>query len=139
MTLFVTVLHILVCVVLIVVVLLQRGKGAEMGAVLGGGGGSTVFGARGAGNFLSRLTTAAAVIFMCTSLVLAYFARESADSTLFEELPGAESQEGGAFEAVPAEEEAEAPAAGGFEEIPAESSPEPDAGAGNAEAGTGAE
>ena len=89
MTLFVTVLHVMVCLVLILVVLLQRGKGAEIGAVFGGGGGSTVFGSRGAGNFLTRLTTGSAVVFMVTSLTLAYFARQSAESTLFEEAPAA--------------------------------------------------
>ena len=60
MTLFLTVLHVLACLFLIVIVLLQRGKGAEMGAVFGGGAGATVFGSRGAGNFLTRMTTAAA-------------------------------------------------------------------------------
>lgn len=117
MTLFVTVLHILVCVVLIVVVLLQRGKGAEMGAILGGGGGNTVFGARGAGNFLTRLTTGAAVVFMFTSLILAYFARESADSTLFEEPPAvvapAGEDETGGFQETPSD----AATTGGFEEV----------------------
>lgn len=85
MTIFLTVLHVMVCLVLIVVVLLQRGKGAEIGAVFGGGAGSTVFGSRGAGNFLTKLTTGAAVIFMLTSLTLAYFAQEGSESTLFEE------------------------------------------------------
>jgi len=85
MTIFLTVLHVMVCVVLIVVVLLQRGKGAEIGAVFGGGAGSTVFGSRGAGNFLTKLTTGAAIIFMLTSLSLAYFAQEGSESTLFEE------------------------------------------------------
>ena len=85
MTIFLTVLHVVVCLVLIVVVLLQRGKGAEIGAVFGGGAGSTVFGSRGAGNFLTKLTTGAAVVFMLTSLSLAYFAQEGSQSTLFEE------------------------------------------------------
>jgi preprotein translocase subunit SecG len=85
MTIFLTVLHVMVCLVLIVVVLLQRGKGAEIGAVFGGGAGSTVFGSRGAGNFLTKLTTGAAVLFMLTSLTLAYFAQEGTESTLFEE------------------------------------------------------
>lgn len=70
MSLFLTVLHVMVCLVLIVVVLLQRGKGAEIGAVFGGGGSSTVFGSRGAGNFLTKLTTGSAVVFMVTSLAL---------------------------------------------------------------------
>ena len=68
MTLFLTVLHVLVCIVLILVVLLQRGKGSDIGAALGGGGGNTVFGARGAGNFLTKITTGAAITFMMTSL-----------------------------------------------------------------------
>ena len=54
MTIFLTVLHVMVCLFLIVVVLLQRGKGAEIGAVFGGGAGATIFGSRGAGNFLTR-------------------------------------------------------------------------------------
>ena len=72
MSVVVTVLHVIVCVFLIAVVLLQRGKGAQMGAVFGGGGGATMFGGRGAGNFLTKLTTGAAVVFMVTSLSLAY-------------------------------------------------------------------
>lgn len=144
MTIFVTVLHVLVCLILIVVVLLQRGKGAEVGAVFGGGGGSTVFGSRGAGNFLTRLTSGAAVIFMVTSLVLAYFANEDARSTLFEgDEPVAEEsspfEETGApaapDDAAPGSPFEEAPppageATGGFEEVtpPAEPAAPADAG-----------
>lgn len=84
MTTFLYVLHFLVCFVLIAVVLLQRGKGSDMGAALGGGGSNTVFGARGAGNFLSRATTTSAIIFMGTSLSLAYFTTENADVRLFD-------------------------------------------------------
>lgn len=109
MTLFLTVLHVTVCLVLIVVVLLQRGKGAEIGAVFGGGASSTVFGSRGAGNFLSRLTTTAAVVFMATSLLLAYYARERAGSSVF-------SEDESAIEEV--EPGAGAPeGAGGFQEV----------------------
>lgn len=86
MTLFLTVLHVLVCLVIILVVLLQRGKGAEIGAVFGGGASSTVFGSRGAGNFLTKITVASAVIFMITSLSLAYFAEKNTRSTLFEQV-----------------------------------------------------
>lgn len=63
--------HVLACLVLIVIVLLQQGKGAEIGAVFGGSS-QTVFGSSGAGNFLTRLTTATAIVFMATSLFLAY-------------------------------------------------------------------
>jgi preprotein translocase subunit SecG len=72
MSAVVTVLHVIVCIFLIAVVLLQRGKGAQVGAVFGGGGGATMFGGRGAGNFLTKLTTGAAIVFMFTSLSLAY-------------------------------------------------------------------
>ncbi len=79
------VLHVVVCIFLIAVVLLQRGRGAEIGAVFGGGAGSTVFGSRGAGNFLTKLTTASAVIFMLTSLTLSYLWSSSGEDRLFEE------------------------------------------------------
>jgi preprotein translocase subunit SecG len=79
------VLHVLVCIFLIAVVLLQRGRGAEIGAVFGGGASSTVFGGRGAGNFLTKLTTASAVIFMLTSLSLSYLWTDSASDRLFQE------------------------------------------------------
>ena len=111
MTIFLTVLHVLACLFLIVVVLLQRGKGAEMGAMFGGGAGSTVFGSRGAANFLTRMTTAAAVVFMLTSLTLAYVAQDRTEDTLFEGEAPAAAQDP-AFGEVPA-----APA-GAFEEVP---------------------
>ena len=67
--------HIVVAVALILIVLLQAGKGAGIGAAFGGAS-QTVFGPRGPGNFLSKLTTAAAGIFMITSLVLAIFSAQ---------------------------------------------------------------
>ncbi|MDP2799103.1 MAG: preprotein translocase subunit SecG [Deltaproteobacteria bacterium] len=67
----VVVLHILVCLFLIAIVLLQTGKGADIGAVFGGSS-QTLFGSAGPGTFLSKLTAIAAVIFMVTSLGLAY-------------------------------------------------------------------
>jgi preprotein translocase subunit SecG len=69
------VLHVMVAVALILIVLLQAGKGAGIGAAFGGAS-QTVFGPRGPGNFLSKLTTAAAGIFMVTSLVLAIFSSQ---------------------------------------------------------------
>ncbi len=65
--------HILVCVALIMIILLQSGKGADIGAVFGGGSSNTLFGSTGATPFLSKLTIAAAIIFMVTSIVLTYF------------------------------------------------------------------
>jgi preprotein translocase subunit SecG len=64
-------LHVLVCVVMILAILLQAGKSAGIGAGLGGGGSQTLFGAGGGQNFLTRFTTAAAIIFMLTSIGLA--------------------------------------------------------------------
>src|SRR4029077_5884243 len=65
-----TIFHVLICIFLILVVLLQQGKGADWAGTFGGGGSQTVFGARGAGTLLSKATTAAAIIFMITSLAL---------------------------------------------------------------------
>ncbi len=79
------VLHFMVCFILIAVVLLQRGKGADLGAALGGGGANTVFGSRGAGNFLTRLTTGSAILFMLTSLSLAYLGTQQSEIQLFDE------------------------------------------------------
>jgi preprotein translocase subunit SecG len=76
--------HILVCAILIGVVLLQQGKGADMGAVFGGSS-STVFGSSGAGNFLTRLTAACAAIFMLTSIALTYVGASRVTSTVFDE------------------------------------------------------
>jgi preprotein translocase subunit SecG len=84
MTTFLTTLHVTVCIVLIAVVLLQRGKGSDMGAALGGGGSNTVFGSRGAGNFLTKMTTVCAIIFMTTSLSLAYLTTQDENQRIFD-------------------------------------------------------
>lgn len=68
----ITVLHVLLCLFLIIVILLQTGKGGDMGAAFGGGGGGgSTFGGRGAGSFLSKTTAVVATLFMVTSLSLA--------------------------------------------------------------------
>jgi preprotein translocase subunit SecG len=64
------VIHVIVCLFLILVVLLQQGRGGGLSAM--GGGGAQVFGGRGAGNFMTRLTAICAAIFMLTSVSLAY-------------------------------------------------------------------
>ena len=75
------------------VVLLQAGKGGGMGSAFGGGGGSqTVFGWSGAGNFLTRLTSITAVIFMVTSLVLAHNSSQQ-DSKRLQRLEGKKAAE----------------------------------------------
>lgn len=62
--------HILVCVILVVIILLQQGKSADLAGAFGGQGSQTAFGPRGAANLLTRLTTWCAVIFMFTSIGL---------------------------------------------------------------------
>jgi preprotein translocase subunit SecG len=86
MYIVVTIIHIVACLFLIGVVLLQQGKGADMGAVFGGSS-STIFGSSGAGNFLTRLTTAMAVVFMLTSLTLTYTSSQRLGSTVFDAAP----------------------------------------------------
>jgi len=82
---FIVVLHVLVCIALILIVLLQAGKGAEMGAAFGGAS-QTIFGSAGAMGFLSKLTTVAAIIFMLTSLLLTFSSTKRA-STIMRERP----------------------------------------------------
>ncbi|HBJ89887.1 MAG TPA: preprotein translocase subunit SecG, partial [Gammaproteobacteria bacterium] len=70
----VVVVHVIVAIVIVGLVLLQQGKGADAGASFGAGASQTVFGASGSGNFLVRATTVAATLFFVTSLLLAVFA-----------------------------------------------------------------
>jgi preprotein translocase subunit SecG len=80
------VLHVIVCTFLVLVVLLQAGKGGGIGIAFGGGGGSqTVFGSSGAGNFLTRMTAICATIFFLNSLGLAWVSSRS-DSTRLQRL-----------------------------------------------------
>ena len=71
------IVHVLVCIGMLPVILLQSGKGGGVSAVFGGGSSGTVFGSRGASNFLTRMTTGCAVVFMCTSLGLSFMASRS--------------------------------------------------------------
>jgi len=77
-------LHVLVSVFLILVVLLQTGKGADLAGAFGGGGSQTAFGSRGAATVLSRMTTIAAVLFMVTSFSLAIYSARGTASVLDE-------------------------------------------------------
>ncbi|MCI0655775.1 MAG: preprotein translocase subunit SecG [Acidobacteria bacterium] len=76
------VLHCLVCLVLILVVLLQTGKGADLAGAFGGGGSQTALGSRGAATVLSKATTVAAIVFMFTSLALAIFSSRRTSAVL---------------------------------------------------------
>lgn len=84
MSLFITTLHISAGLFLILVVLLQTGKGAAMGSAFGSGASQTMFGSAGAGNFLTKLTTAAAVVFMVTSLTLATMSSDTTGDSVIE-------------------------------------------------------
>ncbi len=70
------VFHTLLAISLIVMVLIQHGKGADMGASFGAGASQTVFGSQGAGSFLTRVTAIMAALFFATSLTLAYFGHQ---------------------------------------------------------------
>ena len=84
MVIALTILHVLICVFLIIVVLLQSGRGADVAAAFGGMGSQTAFGPRGSATVLSRATTWSAVLFMITSLTLSIIAsrRSSISSVL---------------------------------------------------------
>lgn len=84
MIILLTIFHLLVCFFLILVVLLQTGKGADVAAAFGGTS-QTAFGARGAATLLSKLTTGSAIIFMITSFALAMLANRSAGSVVTDE------------------------------------------------------
>jgi preprotein translocase subunit SecG len=82
MIILLTILHVVVSIFMIAVVLLQSGKGAEMGASFGSSGSQSVFGAGGGTTFLSKMTTGAAIIFMLTSLTLAYISGQPSSSSI---------------------------------------------------------
>ena len=89
MEIFLIILHVIVCFVLIMVVLLQSGKAADLAGAFGGGGSQTAFGSRGAATVLTRATTVAAVMFMFTSLSLAILGSRRSGSVLESAAPPA--------------------------------------------------
>jgi len=114
----ITIVHVTVCIVLILVVLLQAGKGANMGAVFGGSS-QTIFGSSGPGTFLGKITTIVAIVFMLTSFSLSYTASRKG-SSLMEgaarpaaqtSVPAAPAGQPAAPPATPAAPAAPAPAA----------------------------
>ena len=83
--------HTLIALLIIVLVLLQRGKGADAGAAFGAGASGTVFGARGSGSFFSRATAVCATAFFATSLALAYLSSQNSavPSSIIDDVPEA--------------------------------------------------
>jgi preprotein translocase subunit SecG len=108
------ILHVIVCFILIMVVLLQSGKAADLAGAFGGGGSQTALGSRGAATVLTKATTIAAVLFMMTSLGLALIgSRRGGGSVLDESAPAAQS--------APATPAPQAPAEPGAAPAPAAS------------------
>lgn len=85
------ILHIIICLFLIGVVLLQQGKSADLAGAFGGQGSQTAFGPRGAANLLTRLTTWSAVLFMITSISLTILMSRSSDRSV---LAGSKTHQG---------------------------------------------
>ena len=108
MTTILIAVHVIVALLLIGVVLIQRGQGADMGVSFGGGGAQTLFGSRGSGSFLGKLTGGLAAAFMITSLTLAFFSQQQSGSVVERSIANG----------VPAQEEsipATTPEQGGFD------------------------
>lgn len=90
MSTIIAIIHVVVCLFLIVIVLLQHGKGADIGATFGGG--NTVFGSEGPVPLLNKVTTAAAIIFMITSISLAYLSAKSGTGSVMQDALPLQSQ-----------------------------------------------
>ena len=90
MSILILIIHLIVSFALIAIVLLQTGKGADMGAVFGGAGNQTLFGNTGATTFLGKATTVAAIVFMLTSLSLAYISKGGNESVVSDVKPAAQ-------------------------------------------------
>jgi preprotein translocase subunit SecG len=95
------VIHVIVALLIVGLIMLQQGKGAEMGASFGSGGSQTVFGAAGTGNFFSRLTAIFVAIFFATSFTLAMLAQDRVEveepsipvlETSIDEIPGTSTE-----------------------------------------------
>jgi preprotein translocase subunit SecG len=113
-----TIIHIIVCIFLVSIVLLQHGKGADIGATFGGGG-QSLFGTEGPVPILNKITTAAAVIFMITSISLAYISAHRTTGSVMGDYaaPAPVEQPGNVAEPLP--ERIPVPAAPAGETAPA--------------------
>ena len=85
-TTILTIVHVLACLILIGIVLLQQGKGSDMGAAFGGGSSQTVFGADGPMPLLSKVTTGCAVVFMLTCLTMAYMSSHNSSNSIMNQI-----------------------------------------------------
>lgn len=105
------IVHVVVCFLMIAAILLQAGKGAEIGAAFGGSS-QTVFGSRGPGTFLSKVTVGAAIIFMVTSMGLAILSKERTFSSTVLDLNKKESSSAPAPQPTQSAAPTPAPASG---------------------------
>ena len=128
MTIFLTIIHVIVCLLLILIVLLQSGKSADLAGAFGGAGSQTAFGARGTATFLSKLTTGAAVIFMLTSMTLSIYRSKGAGNSIMEraKVPATKS-------AAPTPAKPTVPAPGSSQPAPSPASPSHPAGPGGSQ------
>lgn len=119
MYLFIVSLHIFLCLMLVLVIILQPGKGGDIASAFGGGAASTIFGPQGPTNLLQRATSVVAVLFMVTSISLAWYSSRATLSNanvddellrLQEARKAAEAQTEAPTPAAPVEEATEAPA-----------------------------
>ncbi len=91
MTTLLIIIHVLVCFFLIAIVLLQHGKGADAGAAFGGGSSQTLFGSEGPVPLLNKITTFSAIVFMGTSVTLAYLSAHKSTGSVMSQLPAKEA------------------------------------------------
>ena len=114
----IVILHLIVCIFLIFIILIQSSKGAEMGAAFGGSS-QTLFGSRGAATFLSKLTTASAILFMVTSLTLAIFTIKQ--TSIMSSVPVTQTPTQSGLDTAPGpiQEQPAAPGQGEVQDVPA--------------------
>jgi preprotein translocase subunit SecG len=101
-TILITIVHVIVCLFLIAVVLLQSGKSGDLAAAFGGQGSQTAFGPRGAATALTKATTWSAIIFMVTSITLSIFAsRRTGPTSVLSDVKGSQTTSQPAKPAAP--------------------------------------
>jgi len=105
----ITTLHVIVCVILVLVVLLQSSRGADLAGAFGGGATQTAFGSRGPASFLSKMTTIAAVIFMVTSIALSMITTPRTESKSILETTGKQTAQPANKEKAPSQPPVTAP------------------------------
>ncbi len=98
----IVIVHVVVSIALILIILLQTGKGTDIGAVFGGGSSQTLFGSSGPTSFLGKMTAGAAIVFMLTSLFLAYSVGGRSSPTIMKGGAAAPSMPGPAPQGMPA-------------------------------------